>query len=95
MEDVATLAEVLKGDIRDLDKEVGLLKQAVSNTFRARDELSKVKVLKPKAYNGTWNVKELENFLWDVEQYFRATLMPEVERVTITSMYLKGDAKLK
>lgn len=95
MEDVATLAEVLKDDIGDLDKEVGLLKQAVSNTFRAEDELSKVKVLEPKAYNGTWNVKELENFLWDVEQYIRATPMPEVERVTITSMYLKGDAKLQ
>ena len=51
-------------------------------------------MLEPKAYNGTWNVKELENFLWDVEQYFRATPMPEVERVTITSMHLKGDAKL-
>lgn len=30
----------------------------------------------------------------DTEQYFRAARVPEADRVTITSMYLEGDAKL-
>lgn len=63
MKDVAALVEVLKGDIRDLEKEVGLLKWAASNTSRAKDGPSKVKVPKPKAYNGTQNAKELGNFM--------------------------------
>ena len=63
MEDVAALVEVLKGNIGDLEKEVGLLKWAVSNTPREEKGPSKVKVPEPKAYNETRNAKELENFL--------------------------------
>lgn len=32
--------------------------------------LLKVKVPEPKAYNKAQNTKELENFQWDMEQYF-------------------------
>lgn len=63
MEDVAALVEVLKGGIGDLEKEVGLLKRVVGNTPRVEDGPLKVKVPKPKAYNGTRNTKELENIL--------------------------------
>ena len=28
---------------------------------------TKVRVLEPKPFSGTWNAKDLENFLWDVE----------------------------
>ena len=58
MENVAALVEVLKGDIEDLEKEVGLPKHAVSNTSRGEEGPSKVKVPEPKAYNGTRNTKE-------------------------------------
>ena len=34
----------------------------------------------------------LENFLWDMEEYFKAACAPEGEKVRITSMYLTGDA---
>lgn len=68
--EVVVLVEVLKGDIRDLKKEDGLLKRVVSNISLAEDEPSKIKVPEPKAYNETWNAKKLENFLWDIEQYF-------------------------
>ena len=53
-----------------------------------------MKVLDPKPYQGSRSSKELENFLWDVEQYFRAVDIPEEEKVSITSMYLTGDAML-
>ncbi|KAL5848433.1 hypothetical protein ACOSQ4_006446 [Xanthoceras sorbifolium] len=45
-------------------------------------------------FKGSRNAKELENFLWDMEQYFRAAKIPEREQVCITSMYLSGDTKL-
>ena len=54
----------------------------------------KVRVPKLKGFNGNKNVKELENLLWDMEQFFRATHVLDGEKVSITNMYLIGDAKL-
>lgn len=70
LEDVAALVEVLKSDMGDLEKEVGLLKQAVGNACHVEGGPLKVKVLEPKAYNQTRNAKEFENILWHIEQYF-------------------------
>ena len=55
---------------------------------------TKVKVLESKSFNGAMSTKDLENFLWDMEQYFKAVRVPNQEMVTNTSMYLSGDAKL-
>lgn len=38
------------------------------------------------------NIDLNEFFLWDMEE-FKAVRAPEEEKVTITSMYLTGDAK--
>ena len=54
----------------------------------------KVRILEPKGFNGNRNAKELENFLWDIEQFFKVAHVPDGEKVSITSMYLTGDAKL-
>ena len=54
----------------------------------------KVRVPEPKSFNGNHNAKELENFLWDMEQFFKTTRVPDWEKVSITNMYLIGDAKL-
>ncbi|RVX00197.1 hypothetical protein CK203_026713 [Vitis vinifera] len=48
---------------------------------------------KPKGFSGNRNAKELENFLWDIEQFFKAAHVPDGEKVSITSMYLIGDSK--
>ena len=55
---------------------------------------SKVWVPEPKGFNDNRNAKELENFLWDIEQFFKAAHVPDGKKVSITSMYLTGDAKL-
>ena len=57
---------------------------------REGEVATKVKVPEPKPFKGARNAKDLENFLWDMEQYFKAAKV----MVTITSMYLSGDAKL-
>lgn len=48
----------------------------------------------PKAINGARSAKEVENFVFDVTQYFRVAHIPEADKVSITSMYLVGDVKL-
>jgi hypothetical protein len=40
---------------------------------------SKLKVPEPKPFMGAGNAKELENFLWDMEQCFRAAHILEGE----------------
>ena len=54
----------------------------------------KVRIPELKSFSGNHNAKELENFLWDMEQFFKATRVPDLEKVSITSMNLMGDAKL-
>jgi hypothetical protein len=44
-------------------------------------------------FGGTRSAKELENFIWDVEQYLKDAHIPDEEKVSITSMYLTGDMK--
>ncbi|XP_059625412.1 uncharacterized protein LOC132268599 [Cornus florida] len=94
--DVESLTDVFKKNLKDLEDEVSLVKRAIHGSSRGGgDPLSqKIKVSDPKSFSGTRNAKELENFLWDMEQYFKAARIPNGEKVTITSMYLSGDAKL-
>ena len=58
------------------------------------DAPPKACVLKLKGFGGARSAKELENFLWDMEQFFKATHVPDDEKISITSMYLYGDVKL-
>ena len=51
-------------------------------------------MLEPKAFAGVREAKEIENFLWDMEQYFRTAHISKGEKVSLTTMYLTGDAKL-
>ncbi|KAL3649521.1 hypothetical protein CASFOL_005924 [Castilleja foliolosa] len=99
MEDVDILRSTLKEKISHLKSDVSVLKLAVSSKgpdggSEDRPQSSKVRVPEPSTFSGARVAKELENFLWDMENYFQAARVAEEERVTITSMYLVGDAKL-
>ena len=61
---------------------------------REGEVATKVKVPEPKPFNGTRSAKDLENFLWDMEQYFKAARVLDQEMVTIIIMYFSGVAKL-
>ena len=60
-----------------LEDEVALIRRALNNSSTGDVAALKVKVPEPKSFNGSRNAKELENFLWDVEQYFKAAKVPE------------------
>ncbi|KAK3016951.1 hypothetical protein RJ639_007327 [Escallonia herrerae] len=53
------------------------------------------RVPEPKSYGGARDAKEVENFLFDIEQYFRAIRVDsKATKVSMATMYLVGDAKL-
>ncbi|KAI9168920.1 hypothetical protein LWI28_003980 [Acer negundo] len=92
----ASVIDSLVEQIRATGDEIGVLWRALNNSPNHRDEGSvlRIKVPEPKHFQGSRNAKELENFLWDMEQYFKAARIPNREQVNITSMYLGGDEKL-
>ncbi|KAL0421314.1 UNVERIFIED_CONTAM: hypothetical protein Slati_3154300 [Sesamum latifolium] len=90
---MSILTNAVDVKIDTLQAEVNLLKRALGKD-EDRALVSKVKVSDPKPFGGARSAKELENFLWDMKAYFEAARILNVEKVSITSMYLTGDAKL-
>lgn len=71
-----------EGKINDLEHEVTLVKHTLhdSSLVDAPSE-SKVKVHKAKPFGGALNAKKLENFLWDMDEYFKTTRIPKGEQI--------------
>lgn len=87
--------EDFKGTLQSYGEDTVVIKKAVlQGSFSGFEALLKIRVLEPKGFNGNLNAKKLENFLWNMKQFFKATHVPDDERVSITSMYLTSDAKL-
>ncbi|KAA0065559.1 uncharacterized protein E5676_scaffold1212G00220 [Cucumis melo var. makuwa] len=57
--------------------------------------VSRVKIPEPKPFCGARDAKALENYIFDLDQYFRATnTVTEEAKVTLATMHLSEDAKL-
>ncbi|KAE8699135.1 Flowering locus K-like proteiny domain [Hibiscus syriacus] len=80
----------------ELKAQVNLIQLAVGNLGSGIvDKSQRVKVPGPQRFGGTRDAKELENFLFDMEQYFKVMQAnSEEDKVSMASMYLAGDAKL-
>ena len=93
--ELLTVKENLNLTLQTLQEDVVVLKKVVLQTSpRTTDASPKVRVPEPKGFDGARSAKELENFLWDMEQFFKAAQVADEEKVFITGMYLMGDAKL-
>ena len=76
-------------------QELAIYKAAVSARVMATQEASRVEVLKPQGFSGKRDAKELDNFLWHMERYFKAiTLTVEADKVRIATLYLTDTATL-
>ncbi|KAL0415947.1 UNVERIFIED_CONTAM: Transposon Tf2-12 polyprotein [Sesamum latifolium] len=86
----------MRRDMEQMSIQIGLLQRAVSNTpVVAHDAGARLRIPEPKAYGGARDAKEVENFLFDMEQYFlAANVEDEARKVSTATMYLMGDAKL-
>ncbi|KAL0414376.1 UNVERIFIED_CONTAM: hypothetical protein Sradi_1639300 [Sesamum radiatum] len=101
---IQELAGAFGGDgIADMQREmeqmsiqIGLLQRAVSNApVVVHDVGARLRIPEPKAYGGARDAKEVENFLFDMEQYFlAANMVDEARKASTATMYLMGDAKL-
>ena len=61
----------------------------------ATQKASRVEVPKPQGFRGKRDAKELDNFLWNMEQSFKAiTLTDEAAKVRTTTLYLIDTATL-
>lgn len=82
--------------LEELTGRVNLLTRAMGNTPTGGFyDASKPRVPEPRSYGGAREAKELDNFLFDMEQYFKAVKIDvEETKVTTATMYLTGDAKL-
>ncbi|KAF2317445.1 hypothetical protein GH714_022337 [Hevea brasiliensis] len=65
------------GKLKEVEQQVSLVAMAVAQRGVATTSgaslviPSRVEVPKPSVYSGTRNVKEIDNFLWSLKQYFR------------------------
>ncbi|CAL5330901.1 unnamed protein product [Camellia sinensis] len=91
-EDIVT---ELRLEIEDLSGQVVVLTRAFGNAPSGGVELTRARVPEPRAYDGARDAKELDNFLFDMQQYFKAVKADAEEtRISMATMYLSGDAKL-
>ncbi|KAA0067610.1 uncharacterized protein E6C27_scaffold485G00780 [Cucumis melo var. makuwa] len=98
------LSDDFGATIEKIEAEMAKMKMQVNLTMRAAGNQtlnpvcsvsSKLKIPEPKAFNGNRDVKELEIFIFDMQQYFKASGTDSEEtKVTLASMHLSDDAKL-
>lgn len=84
---LAAQLEEIKGELTTL--------RTTGNTVGLVRGTPKIKAPEPKKYNGTRDAKELDNFLWQMQQYFEAiSLEDERIKVRTASLYLSDTAIL-
>ncbi|KAA0041739.1 uncharacterized protein E5676_scaffold95G00100 [Cucumis melo var. makuwa] len=96
-EDFRATLDVVRNEIADVNTKLSLTMRAMANQVPVGGAVpvTKVKVLEPKPFCGVRDAKALENFIFDFEQYFKATnIVIKEAKVTLTTMYLCKDAKL-
>ncbi|KAL9249783.1 hypothetical protein AKJ16_DCAP04423 [Drosera capensis] len=91
---------MLKEELKRLMAEMTLVKIAVAQDKGASSSNpiitpSRVDVPRPKAYYGARNAKEIDNFLWSLEQYFKASgITGDAHKIDHATLYLEDTAKL-
>ncbi|TYJ98368.1 senescence-specific cysteine protease sag39 [Cucumis melo var. makuwa] len=86
----ATL-NVVKNEMTDVNARLNLTMRAMENQAPAGEAIlvSRVKILELKPFCGARDAKALENYIFDLEQYFRATnTVIEEAKVTLATMHL-------
>ena len=88
-----TKIDAIQEKMADMNTRNGVTMKAVENVTTG--QTNKLKFLDLRPFKGNRDVKELENFIFDIEQYFKATTACTDDiKVTVASMYLIDDAKL-
>ncbi|GMI85584.1 hypothetical protein HRI_002227700 [Hibiscus trionum] len=79
----------LNKEVEFLKTELLLLKAAIGNSVAIAAPKAVGDIPKPKKIKGTRSTQEVENFLWRMEQYFKATCIErDAKKVSFASIYL-------
>ncbi|TYK07554.1 uncharacterized protein E5676_scaffold544G00250 [Cucumis melo var. makuwa] len=88
---------VIRNEIADVNTRLNLTMRAMANQVLVGRAvlITKVKVLEPKPFCGVRDAKVLENFIFHLKQYFKATnkVIKEAKE-TLATIHLCEDAKL-
>ena len=92
-----TTIDAIQEKMAAMNTRIGVTMKVVNNVTARQTNTgsNKLKFPDPKPFKGNRDTKELENFIFDVEQYFKATTACTDDiKVTVASMHLIDDAKL-
>ncbi|KAF7807841.1 Transposon Tf2-2 polyprotein [Senna tora] len=101
---VKTLEETFKAEIVALKEELvrvtdelTLCKKVIAQggNVEVTPTPSKLDIPKPKFYKGARNAKELDNFLWGMEQYFKALgITEDASKIDTATLYLDDTSRM-
>ena len=92
-----TTIDAIQEKMADMNTRIGVTMKVVENVTAGQTHTrsNKLKFPDPRPFKENWDAKELENFIFDVEQYFKATTACTDDiKVTVVSMHLIDDPKL-
>ncbi|KAL4192505.1 hypothetical protein AMTRI_Chr06g172330 [Amborella trichopoda] len=93
IDDVKAFTNFFTSRLESMKDDLLLIKRALGSISGGLDSCI-VRVPEPHVFDGQHNLKVVENFLWDMEQYFEAAHTHEKDRAAVCTMFLAGDAKL-
>lgn len=86
----------LEVDLKDSKEELVLCRKAIAQApsgIPASPPPSRIDIPKPKPYGGSRNAKELDNFLWSLEQYFKSLgITEDAKKIDAATLYLDNTA---
>ena len=98
VDDYRSLVEAIRYEVEELSAKLKLTIRVVSIQLVPAPEgieLTRAKVSEHRHYGGTRDTKEVENFLFDMEQYFRAVRAESEDlKVSLATIYLSEDDKV-
>ena len=92
-----TTIDAIQEKMANMNTRIGVYMKAMENVTAGQTHTrsNKLKFRDPRPFKRNRDAKELENFIFDVEQYFKATTACTDDiKVTVASMHLINDAKL-
>ncbi|KAL2898903.1 Transposon Ty3-I Gag-Pol polyprotein [Bienertia sinuspersici] len=87
-------SNLVSQDLEVLREEVTILRRAMNGENSPTSGVERMKLPEPKSFDGNRDSKVLENFIWDLEHYFKVGKRRDGCKVDIAALYLSGDAKL-
>lgn len=68
-----------------MENEIVILKKAMATPLHG-DGRSKLRVPEPQSFDESRDAKALQNFLWNMDQYFLKARVPKDKKVSITAL---------